>query len=210
MSAPLSDRVWDIYLPGWVIEDGNYPDFEAGQTAEFALNFWMHGGAIVRPAREEKGVLSSEGFLYDVVAELTMQTADITVIDLGVVAYCESSPLQASFQPGSRVAVQLGIRVDPYFYFERLSKLAGIPPPDLFVEDPLNPTDGWTLYRRDGDFGPSQRAECSHTRSPQRGLRRGSEDGFAGGDEDSAEYVRQGKLLPVALKRRSSTANNLD
>lgn len=31
---------WEIGLSAWIIQDGNYDDFAAGQMAEFALEFY--------------------------------------------------------------------------------------------------------------------------------------------------------------------------
>jgi hypothetical protein len=30
---------WSLSLDSWIVQDGNYPDFESGQHAEFAVEF---------------------------------------------------------------------------------------------------------------------------------------------------------------------------
>jgi hypothetical protein len=41
---------WSIGIEAWVIEDGNYPDFQSGTIAEFAVEFYMsEWDAVSRP-----------------------------------------------------------------------------------------------------------------------------------------------------------------
>src|SRR5713226_900842 len=120
---------WDISLSAWIIQDGNYPDFEVGQTAEFALEFWLPEGVAARGCSEGKAINKVGDYLYDTVAEVVLQTDNITILDIGVLVYSESSSeLRLALLGEPRVAVQLGLGVDPFSYFERLSKFTGVPP----------------------------------------------------------------------------------
>lgn len=38
-----ASRSWAIDLAVWIIQDGNYPDFEKAQSVEFAVEFWPVG-----------------------------------------------------------------------------------------------------------------------------------------------------------------------
>jgi hypothetical protein len=91
MSAP-NPSAWDIQLSAWVIQDGSYPDFEVGQTAEFALEFWLPEGAVARPSSEEVSATNLGDCLYDTVAEALVQTDQMTVMNIGVLVYQQIVP----------------------------------------------------------------------------------------------------------------------
>ena len=75
MISPTSPAIWDVSLSSWIIQDGNYPDFEIGQTPEFAVEFWLPKGVIVRTSDGEKSANSVRGHLYDTTAEIVFQNA---------------------------------------------------------------------------------------------------------------------------------------
>jgi hypothetical protein len=64
---------------------------------------------------------------YDTRAEIIVHSGEITILDIGVLAFGKSSLLR-SVPKGSQVSVRLGLGVDPFFYFEDLSTRADIPP----------------------------------------------------------------------------------
>lgn len=128
MGAPNSSNNWDVGLSAWIVQDGNYPDFEVGQAAEFALEFWLPE-EVVGPASGRNISANNLGnCLYDAVAEVVFQTAEITILDIGVLVYLETSALKQSLPEGRRLAIRLGLGVDPFFYLETLSKIAEVPP----------------------------------------------------------------------------------
>jgi hypothetical protein len=113
-----------IGIDAWIIQDGNYPDFEVGQSARFALEFYAHSVAaatapvqrftLTRPAR------------YDLSGIVAFRTNDVWVIDAGFLAYSESQPpLFATL--GSAVTGDFYLGIDPFFYFEDLCRLQGMP-----------------------------------------------------------------------------------
>lgn len=124
MPVANSSTNWDLGLSAWIIQDGNYPDFEVGQTAEFALEFWLPEGLAARGVGEEISANNVGGCLYNTVAEVIVQTSEITILDIGLLVYRELSSLPY----GTRLAVQVGLGVAPFFYFESLSKIDGVPP----------------------------------------------------------------------------------
>ena len=128
MISPNSPTIWDVYLSSWIIQDGNYPDFEIGQTPEFAVEFWLPDGVIVRTSDGEKSANSVGGPLYDTTAEIVFQNAQITILDIGILVYRQTSSSDTPLSAASRVEVQLGLGVDPFFYFEDLNKIADVPP----------------------------------------------------------------------------------
>lgn len=115
-------------MSSWIIQDGNYPDFEVGQTPEFAVEFWLTDGGGARTSDREKSATSAGGPLYDATAEIVFQTAEITILDIGILVYRETSPSDTPLSAATRAAVQLGLGVDPFFYFERLNKIPDVPP----------------------------------------------------------------------------------
>jgi hypothetical protein len=129
MSDLNSPTNWDISINSWIIQDGNYPDFEVGQIAEFAVEFWIPEAVKPVACSEEISAKKVGAYLYDTVAEVVLQTDDITILDIGILVYNESSlPLRLFPPQGTRFAIQLGLGVDPFFYFERLCNIPEIPP----------------------------------------------------------------------------------
>lgn len=125
-SAP---DVWDIGLSAWIIQDGNYPDFCVGQTAEFAVEFWFPADASIQASSGDLSTKSLGEAIYDVVAKVAVSTAKIEVLDIGFLAYRQPfSEAQSLPEEGSRIAVRIGLGVDPYFYFEALGKSADVLP----------------------------------------------------------------------------------
>lgn len=119
---------WDIALSAWIIQDGNYPDFYVGQAAEFALEFWIPEGARIEPTSTPISAVYQQDCLYDAVAEVVLRTDAVTVLDIGILIYRETPSLESYLVGGSRYALQLGLGVDPFFYFETLGRIAEIPP----------------------------------------------------------------------------------
>jgi hypothetical protein len=37
----VSVERWSLGLDAWIVQDGNYPDLESGQQAEFAVEFYF-------------------------------------------------------------------------------------------------------------------------------------------------------------------------
>ncbi len=112
-------------MAAWIIQDGNYPDFEVGQTAEFAVEFWLPEGNAVRSSGAEVSATALGHALYDTVAEALVKTGRVTVLDIGILVYGDT---QTPLAEGSQVAVRLAPSVDPFHYFESLSKTGDVLP----------------------------------------------------------------------------------
>jgi hypothetical protein len=201
MGTPDSAANWDIGLSAWIIQDGNYPDFEVGQTVEFAVEFWIPDGVGCGPSDKKASATNLGDCVYDAVAEIIFQTADITIFDIGFMAYRETSSLQQSLPTGSRIAVRLGLGIDPFLYFESLSKLADVPP--LVYS--------WKIISILRQTAPLVETESDgrkiRIRDPQRlnyeEIRRTDAWNDDGG---YAEYVLRCDLLPIPPERTSKTA----
>ena len=59
--SPVDTHSWMIGLDSWVIQDGNYPDFETGQRTDFALEFASRGGLKRLDGAHEVSVRRIEG-----------------------------------------------------------------------------------------------------------------------------------------------------
>ena len=135
----------DVYIDSWVISDGNYEHFREGEIREFALEFYaLHRLATV--ASVDKQLEVNSEYTYDVTAEIVLVSEDICVLDFGLAAYSESgSTLDAGYRVGDLVKGKISFGVDPFFYFERLSKIPGVPP--LIYE--------WCINSVEQDTSPS-------------------------------------------------------
>jgi hypothetical protein len=117
--------LWNIGISGWIIQDGNYPDFEVGQTAEFALEFIPR--TITRlPAAERtaRHLLRSE---HQVLGEVVFCAKESWVLDFGLRAYRAQMP-RPGIETGQFVSARGYLGVDPFFYIEELFQLPGMLP----------------------------------------------------------------------------------
>ena len=118
----------DIYMHSWIVGDGNYRDFREGETRQFALEFWAPS-LLALSQSQEKSATEDARYMYRVNAQVAFSSAEILVIDFGLLAYSEAAEdLQLGLKSGDFVSGQIALDVDPFFYFERLSKIADVPP----------------------------------------------------------------------------------
>lgn len=121
---------WNIAVSSWIIHDGNYRDFQCGQVAEFALEFHPHKIGIVSPSKKNaRHIRDSE---YEIIGEVVYVADGVWVIDFGILAFHQDSPPQDSrpkeIKIGSFIAGEIYLGIDPFFYFESLFKMIGMPP----------------------------------------------------------------------------------
>jgi hypothetical protein len=187
------------------MQDGNYPDFEVGQTVEFALEFWLPKGVFAQASGGEMSPINLGDGLYDTVAEVVLETAQVTILDIGILVYRQTTSLQPLPQ-GPRLAVQLRLGVDPFSYFESLSKSG----------DVLPLVYSWkiiSILRQTAPFvdcgpGESPIGRKVRVRDPQRiGYEEILKTDAWHDDGGNAEYLLRCDLLPIAPKRTSATAN---
>jgi hypothetical protein len=118
-----------VALDSWIIQDGNYGEFQIGDLTTFALEFQprletieMTSEALVGPSSEH--IADS---IYRVVAPIVYATPDWWVIDIGIPVYQERvPPIGAAI--GRWVKGEISLAIDPFFYFERLALLPESPP----------------------------------------------------------------------------------
>jgi hypothetical protein len=186
---------WSLSLDSWIVQDGNYPDFERGQQAEFAVEFFCpdpleltdDATPLVRWAGDTS---------YEICGRVMAIAEKAWAIDFGIGVYQdELAPRGLAVGDMVRGIVNLG--VDPFFYFERLHAFAGMPPliytwridgisrqtapfiqaGNMLIRDPSK--QGWL---------PLERTDAWHD------------------DEGRASYKLDCALLDVPPKRSSATA----
>ena len=167
-----------VSLDAWIIQDGNYGDFHVGQHASFAIEFYSEAG--LSPSSPAIASLTPESdSTYRAVGQVVHRGIDWWVIDVGLPMYMEQPPPHG-VQVGDWVSGTINVGVDPFFYFERLSKRAASPElifdwmieriemataplvevsPRHFVRDPGGParvavprTDAWQDDNGHGDY----------------------------------------------------------
>jgi hypothetical protein len=194
-------NTWTLGLDSWIIQDGNYGEFSTGQVAELAVEYWAEDGlrqSDTPTAHRSEALIDAT---YDIDADVVFNNDRVTVIDLGLSAYRENHGTgEGSFPTGTTVHGQVSLGVDPFFYFERLSKVPELPP--LIYT--------WTITRIRCQTAPFKQADAAG-----KGLVRDeSQWGWAEisrtdawhDDGGRATYLLDCELQPVAPKRISSTA----
>jgi hypothetical protein len=124
MSATLN-----IGLSGWIIQDGNYAEFEAGREYRFALEFGSDDLALDADPGSGPRLSHVRASHHEVRGVVVFRSESAWVVDFGVPAYqLATPPAWASVGLPVRGRVDLG--VDPYFYSAELRHREGMP--DLF------------------------------------------------------------------------------
>ena len=113
-----------VGLDAWIIQDGNYSDFRAGQEAKFALAFVgtlapVHGAGV--PTLEP-----AEGANYSATGRIVFVHPEVWVCDFGILAY-QRNPPPAWATEGRCAGGDIYLGVDPFDYFEHLHALSGMP-----------------------------------------------------------------------------------
>ncbi len=116
--------ILQIGMSAWIIQDGNYHDFSVNEELSFALEFYPH---LLSPAEDEAPTFSMIGpALYSIHGQIAFAHSEAWVTDFGLKAY-RDAPLPSELQSANWVKGDVYLGVDPFFYFESLKKLPGIP-----------------------------------------------------------------------------------
>ena len=117
-----------IGLASWIIQDGNYPDFEVGQVRPFALEFYARDKLkVVDEGHPLKpNCVNQFGAHFSIIGTSIYLAADWWVIDFGIPAYT-SYPTKTQHKLGALFEGDVYIGVDHFDYFERLSKFESAP-----------------------------------------------------------------------------------
>jgi hypothetical protein len=113
-----------IGIDAWIIQDGNYGDFEVSQRARFALEFYSN--SIASMDISVPNLTPTRPGHYNLTGLVVYRTDKVWVIDAGLFAYSKSKPPEFA-TVGSCVTGDFYLGVDPFFYFEDLCYLPGMP-----------------------------------------------------------------------------------
>jgi hypothetical protein len=195
-----AQQEWEIGLSSWIIQDGNYGDFEMGQIAEFALEFCSEYHR--QSEQRTKSCTKLGAAKYAIIAEVIFLTDKAWVLDFGICAFQESKP-PPGISLGTFVKATIHLGIDPFFYFEGLNKLPRVPA--LIYTWKIN-----SIGRQTAPFIES------HDPSGRKILLRDEEklryedvmktDAWKDDDDGNSEYVLSCAFLPVPPKFKSATA----
>ena len=117
-----------VGLSSWIIQDGNYSDFNRDDQTAFALEFYSSArlaeidpGPTATPSLIDLG-----GARYRTSAQVVHIAHDWWVINAGILLFHEERPPRG-VRPGSWLEGEIYVGVDPFFYFERLASLRDAP-----------------------------------------------------------------------------------
>jgi hypothetical protein len=116
---------WKVGLSAWIIQDGNYGDFRRQKNTNFALEFYPHEFQPI-PAAETRAE-SCGGSRYHIHAQVVSVLTGAWVIDFGVQAFQQAKPPKG-IRTGGWIAADIYLGIDPFFYFEELARVRGVPP----------------------------------------------------------------------------------
>lgn len=125
----MKQALLHIGLSAWIIQDGNYSDFERGTAARFALEFYSERGlAVVADSHEAPKLDHRFDAIYSARGVVRFCSDEVWVVDFGdIMAYREEQPPRG-ISAGVVVSGELYLGIDPFFYFERLFRFPGMPP----------------------------------------------------------------------------------
>jgi hypothetical protein len=118
---------FDIGLSAWIIQDGNYEDFEQGQTRSFALEFYPEKPfQIVDPVPQaDRVILWREDSIYEAQGTVLLSNPIWSVIDVGVLCFIENP--DDYFTAGVGIVGGIYLGIDPFFYMANLSRITDAP-----------------------------------------------------------------------------------
>jgi hypothetical protein len=115
-----------VGLSAWIIQDGNYKEFEVGREYRFALEFYPDE-IVVDPDQHSEPRLSLVGnAIHEARGTVLFRSDSAWAVDFGVPAYQEAKP-PAWAKIGTSIRGRIYVRVDPFFYFESLKFEDGMP-----------------------------------------------------------------------------------
>ena len=114
----------EIGLSSWIIQDGNYPDFQIGNEYKFALE--ISPRSIQRVEADGTFLNHIQESEYTFNGKVLFREPRLTVVDVGVLCYHEGE-ISKEFEPGDFISGDLYLGVDPFFWFETHAKRRDAP-----------------------------------------------------------------------------------
>jgi hypothetical protein len=113
-----------VGVSSWIIQDGNYRDFRVGEAAKFALEFYPQAFEVARPHQVSYDHIRANR--YRIHGQVVYVDRSVWVLDFGVLAYHHRKPPRSA-KNGERFEGEIYLGIDPFFYFESLHALPGMP-----------------------------------------------------------------------------------
>ena len=113
-----------IGLSSWIIQDGNYGDFEVGGEYAFALEFFVEEWA--NPGSRNKSLTPIRPAVYTFAPEVVLKEPKLTILDVGTLCYSEHGQ-SPELRVGAVVGGRIYLGVDPFFWSETHSKRSDVP-----------------------------------------------------------------------------------
>lgn len=192
---------WSIGLAAWIIQDGNYGDFAAGDRAEFAVEFYAPDELADAIGAQPHASHLGDG-MYDITARVVHAHERGWVLDFGILAYREEEHFPTmrarGVEVGSLVTGRVSLGVDPFFYFEALARIPEWP-------DLIYTWDVREIWRETAPFVQSGNV---HVRDESRRARVSVPRTDAWHDDSgNGDYLFVCDLVAAARKRTSATAH---
>jgi hypothetical protein len=140
-----------IGLSSWIVQDGNYPDFESGKEYRFALEFFSRNLEVRRGGTPSLALIEASD--YEFSGEILLCDKELTVLDVGLKCYHDGS-MPSRPASGQWVVGRLYLGVDPVFWFESHSRRPDVP----------NLTYLWRLHEILLETTPWEESKDSHGR----------------------------------------------
>jgi len=167
-----------VGLFSWIIQDGNYADFRVGETRAFALEFYA-AQPLARTQRQDRSLQIRGDAQFSVVATSLYRAEDWWALDFGTLAYSDR-PAPVDHKAGDMFQGDIYLGVDPFFYFEDLSKRPDSPP---LIFD-------WRIVRIEMQTAPFIERDGMQVRDPDKiGWREIDRTNAWSDDNGSAEYI---------------------
>ena len=104
---------WVVAVSPWIINDGNYSEFFAGQVVEFGLHLQVKDVKITNSA--EKMAVSMTRNQYQFVGEITYVADNFCILDLGIEGYSKFGTTPNYAELGQHIEGQIKILLDDFF-----------------------------------------------------------------------------------------------
>lgn len=160
---------WSIGLELWIIGDGNYKHFQRGQIGDFALQFYPRS---IRITQEKiKSAILIEDDIYRAVAEVVFHSEKTWILDFGLCAFdvynlhnFRDEINSSTVSIGDFLEIEFSLGLDPFYYFEQLHKVPGIPP--IIYEwriDSITAQTGFMIKDENNNWRWPDRENCSYS-----------------------------------------------
>ncbi|QKK17100.1 hypothetical protein [Rhizobium indicum] len=185
-----------VGLSAWIIMDGNYGEFQKGQRAAFALEFYNEAALRISEHRGDVFMRRESGSFYQARGRVTHISEDWWAMDFGIPAF-QNVPPPKDVRPGTWLEGRVYIGIDPFFYFEQISHFDDAP--DMIHD--------WIIEGIEMQTAPFVDAgENRMVRDPAlSGWREIPETDAWNDDDGSAEYLLHCRRISVTPRRALAT-----